>query len=238
MIFRAIIVALVLMLVVSSEPSSVLAASPAACGGGFVALTFDDGPTPDTNAMLEALKLHNLKATFFLIGRNVAMYPDIARSIVNEGHQIGNHSWDHQDLRLMTDEALDRQFRSTNEIIEQVTGVRPSFARPPYGSTNAKVQSAMSRNGLREVIWSQDSRDWTGATPDAIVNQLSLVPQGGTFMLHDRLPNALAAIPWISSYLNSHWKASAICAGRLEATNNAQPVLGWPGVVYFASAVQ
>ena len=74
MIFRAIVVTLVLM-PLSSAPSSVLAAPPAACGGGFVALTFDDGPTPDTSAMLDALKLHNLKATFFLIGRNVAMYP-------------------------------------------------------------------------------------------------------------------------------------------------------------------
>ena len=95
----------------------------------------------------------------------------------------------------MTDAELDHQFRSTNEIIEQVTSVRPAFARPPYGNTNANVQAAMARNGLREVIWSQDSRDWTGATPDAIVRQLSLVPQGGTFMMHDRLPNALAAIP-------------------------------------------
>ena len=238
MIFRAIVVILVLMPVVSSAPASVFAAPPAACGGGFVALTFDDGPTPGTSAMLDALKLHNLKATFFLIGRNVAIYPDIADRIVREGHYVGNHSWDHQDLRVMTDAELDQQFRSTNEIIEHVTGSRPAFARPPYGSTNAKVQAAMARNGLREVIWSQDSRDWTGAAPDAIVRQLSLVPQGGTFMMHDRLPNAVAAIPGISSYLNTYWKASAICAGRLEATNNAQPVLGWPGVVYFASAVQ
>ena len=73
-------------------------AAPRACAGGVVALTFDDGPTPETNAVLDALKLYGLKGTFFLIGLNVEAYPDIAKRIVSEGHHVGNHSWDHPRL--------------------------------------------------------------------------------------------------------------------------------------------
>ena len=81
------------LLIVSA--SSALAASPLPCSGGVVALTFDDGPWPETNAVLDALKLYGLKATFSLQGQNVEMYPEIAQRIVKEGHYVGNHSWDH-----------------------------------------------------------------------------------------------------------------------------------------------
>jgi peptidoglycan/xylan/chitin deacetylase (PgdA/CDA1 family) len=225
------------LLVGITASSSLIAAPSAACGGGFVALTFDDGPSLQTSAMLDALKQHGLKATFFLIGRNVETHPEIAARIVREGHQVGNHTWDHRDLTTMTEAELDRQFRATNEIIQQVTGTRPTFARPPFGNSSTAIKNAMARNGLREVIWSQDSLDWKGATPESIVTQLARVPPGGTFLMHDRLPNAFDAIPGISAYLKSHGNTSPICAGRLEATNAVQPVLGWPGVFYFAHAV-
>ena len=216
--------------------SSVFAAAPA-CSGGIVALTFDDGPTLQTNAVLDALKLHNLKATFFLIGWNVQAYPEIAQRIVREGHQVANHTYYHQDLTLMTAEQVNQDLKATSDIIEQVTGVRPKFARPPYGSTNATVETVMAENGLTQVIWSQDSWDWAGASTDYILNQLTIVPPGGTIVMHDRMPNTLAAIPGIYWYFNTYWKAAPICAGRLERTTNVQPVLDWLGLFYFARAV-
>ena len=226
-----------ILLIVSA--SSALAAPPLPCAGGVVALTFDDGPVPETNAVLDALKRHGLKATFFMMGFNVELYPEIAQRIVREGHYVGNHSWDHPFLTTLTEAEIDRQLRSTNDIIFQVTGVKPKFARPPYGDTNATVRNAMARNGLREVIWSQDSWDWDAeeTSTEDILNALTLVPPGGSYLMHDRMPNTLAAIPWIKWYFNEYWKTSPICAGRLANTTNVQPVLDWPGLYYFAEAV-
>ena len=225
------------VLLVGCLHSSVLAA-PAPCSGGVVALTFDDGPTPETNAILDELKLYHLKATFFLIGLNVQAYPEIAQRIIREGHNVGNHTWDHQDLTLLTDDEINQELKSTNDIIRQVTGVRPKFVRPPYGSTNAAVRAVMAKYFLTEVIWSQDSWDWAGATTPAILNQLTLVPSGGTLMMHDHLPNTLAAISGIDWYFNTYWKERPICAGKLEPTTTVQPVMNWMGLFFFARAVQ
>ena len=217
---------------------SVVAAQVPACSGGVVALTFDDGPTPETNAVLDELKINGLKATFFVLGWNVEAYPDVARRIVREGHQIANHSWDHKDLTTLTAAELDHEIKATNDIIRQVTGVTPKFARPPYGSTNEAVHAAMVKYGLREVIWSLDSWDWAGADQMTIFNQLTMVPPGGTFLMHDWAPNTLATIGWFSWYFNDYWAANPICAGRLERTTKVQPVMDWPGLFYFAQAVR
>ena len=89
---------------------------------------------PKTDAVLDALKLYGLKATFFMVGSQVEMYPEIAQRVVTEGHYVGNHSWDHPELTTLTEAELDWQLGSTNDIILQVTGVTPKFARPPYGA--------------------------------------------------------------------------------------------------------
>ena len=217
-------------------PSSVDAAPPV-CTGGIVALTFDDGPVPETEAVLDALKLHGLRATFFVLGSKVQTYPQIAQRIVREGHQIANHSWDHPDLALQTPQEVDWQIRATNQIIRQVTGVTPRFGRPPYGSTNETVRKILAANGLAETIWSQDSWDWADAEPSDILNQLTLVPPGGVFLMHDWAPNSLAAIPGFKWYFNTYWKSSPICSGRLQKTTTVQPVLDWLGLFYAVNAV-
>jgi peptidoglycan/xylan/chitin deacetylase (PgdA/CDA1 family) len=93
------------------------------------------------------LKLYEMNATFFVTGDNVELHPDIARRIVAEGHAIGNHSWNHPDLTTVTEAEIDYQLRSTNTKIQQVTGIKPTFARPPYGSTNETVRNVMAKNG-------------------------------------------------------------------------------------------
>ena len=223
---------------VAAAQASQAIAAPRECAGGGVALTFDDGPYPETNAVLDELKLYGLKATFFLVGFNVEMYPEIAQRIVNEGHVVGNHTWNHPDLTRLTEAQIDSQLESTNTIIQQVTGIKPKFARPPYGSTNDVVKKSMAKLGLREVIWSQDSHDWADASVGDIVDQLSLVPPGGTLLMHDFAPNTLTAISGIDWYFNTYWQAAPICAGRLATTTNVQPVLDWPGQFYFVHAVR
>ena len=87
-------------------------------------------------------------------------------------------------------------------------------------------------------MWSQDSFDWDGASPYQILSSLMLVPPGGTFTMHDAQPNSLAAIPGISRYFNQYWKDALICSGRLANATKEQPVLDWPGLYYFATAVR
>jgi peptidoglycan-N-acetylglucosamine deacetylase len=228
------LVALGLACALTSVP---VGAAPAPCSGGYVGLTFDDGPRPETIAILDALRAHQLRATFFLIGVNVQTYPDIARRIVEEGHEVANHSWDHPDLAQLTPEQIDWQVRATNNIITQVTGVTPRFMRPPFGSSNLTLKRTLADYNLVEVIWSQDSWDWMGATPAEILNKLTLVPPGGTLLMHDGVPNTLQAIPQFGWYFNTYWRSRPICSGRLTSTTNVQPVLQWLGQYYFARAI-
>jgi peptidoglycan/xylan/chitin deacetylase (PgdA/CDA1 family) len=228
---------LVAVLLVCFAVSPVISAPPAPCSGGRVALTFDDGPTLETNDVLDELRLYNLKATFFLIGVNVQQYPDITRRIVQEGHDVANHTWSHRDLTTLSAQEVTQELQSTNDLIRQLTGVQPKFVRPPYGATNPAVEAEMTRNGLVETIWSQDSWDWDGTSTEDIVNELTLVPPGGVYLMHDRMPNTLAAISGFDWYFNTYWANAPICSGKLAATTNVQPVLDWMGLFYFAHAV-
>jgi len=173
------------------------------CPGGTVALAFDDGPTPNTNLVLDALRAAHLRATFFVIGYNVAAYPEIARRIVAEGHTIGNHTYDHPDLTTLSASQIDEEIQSNSELIEQVTGVRPKFLRPPYGATNDLVRARIAANGLHEVLWTLDSWDWTGVDSLTILNQVTQLQPGGVILMHDALPTTLATIPSINWYFGS-----------------------------------
>lgn len=104
-----------------------------------VALTFDDGPNECyTEELLDGLAARNVKATFFLIGKKVDENPDIVKRIYEEGHLLGNHSYDHVNLSEMSEEAACEQIDKTNEAIRQITGVIPEYLRPPFGSYKKK----------------------------------------------------------------------------------------------------
>src|SRR6186713_1076398 len=103
--------------------------------GPFIALTFDDGPNATlTPKLLDLLAARHLKATFFVVGQNAADHPEILKRAVREGHEIANHSWSHPNLGKMSDEAVRRELRRTDETINAAIGVRPTLFRPPYGS--------------------------------------------------------------------------------------------------------
>lgn len=206
------------------------------CSGGVVALTYDDGPEPQTELLLDQLKLYNLKATFFLVGQNVEIYPQIAQRIVREGHQVANHSWSHADLTTLTDLEVAQELKSTQAIIKRVTGVTPKFARPPYGATDSRVERLIVAQGLANTIWSQDSYDWLGATRWDILNQLTVVPDRGVFLMHSRMPETTAAVPAMSWYFNTYWSQTPICAGRLELGTTVMPTLDWYGMFSYVHA--
>lgn len=163
-----------------------------------VALTFDDGPHPElTPKLLDLLRAEGVRATFYVIGRNVEAYPDIARRIVAEGHEIANHSWSHPSLTSLGAARLNQELRSTSEIIERTTGRRPTNMRPPYGAINERVRrTILQEHGLDVVMWSVDPLDWRRPGPAVVARRLvDGAAPGGILLAHDIHPGTIEAMP-------------------------------------------
>lgn len=127
-----------------------------------IALTFDDGPDPkNTPRLLGILKERGIKATFYLIGKSVTTYPQIVRQIVADGHEIGNHTWDHKDLSHLSDAKCLDELQKTHDAIIAACQVTPATFRPPYG--NAKLserKQIMEKFHYPAIIWEVDTEDW------------------------------------------------------------------------------
>lgn len=157
-----------------------------------VALTFDDGPGPYTEKMLDILKDNGINATFFLVGKNVSSYPDVVKRMYEEGNEIGTHSWDHSDLKkLSLDQIMQDQYGKANDAIEEVTGLRALIDRPPYGSMTEDLAEQIGRE---QILWSVDPNDWKKENRDPdivydhVVNGTSdggHVADGGIVLSHD-----------------------------------------------------
>lgn len=163
-----------------------------------VALTFDDGPHGQlTPQLLDILRDQGIHATFFVLGSNVAAHPEIARRIVNEGHEIANHSWDHPSLPRVSAERLDREIRSTSDIIEKTTGHKVTMMRPTYGALNDRVRhSLIDDYGLDVILWSVDPFDWKRPGPGVVTRRLvSGAHPGAILLAHDIHPGTIAAMP-------------------------------------------
>src|SRR3989441_7110330 len=107
--------------------------------GAYIAMTFDDGPSAKlTPKLLDLLAAHHIRATFFVIGENVAEHPEIVAREVREGHEIGNHTWSHPNLAKMSDDRIRGQLRKTEDAIRSAIGNRPTLMRPPYGSISTR----------------------------------------------------------------------------------------------------
>lgn len=160
------------------------------CGSGTqknsVALTFDDGPSPDTLEILDALRRENIKATFFLIGERVGKYPEIARRIADEGHEIGNHSFSHPIFLFCAPGRTRRELEMTQEIIKRATGIEPKTARPPCGVRSFAYFAAAKELGLRTILWSDAGFDWKKISARRIAeNVLKTVQSDSIVLLHD-----------------------------------------------------
>lgn len=152
--------------------------------GAYLALTFDDGPHPDnTVRLLAMLKQRGIKATFFCVGQRVADHPSVAKRIVEDGHEIGNHSWSHRVLSALPDAVVAADLERTDAAIRKATGVAPTLMRPPYGAfTDRQRDWAHGKWGYSITLWDVDSDDWRnpsaayarsrilkGASPGSIV---------------------------------------------------------------------
>ncbi len=126
-----------------------------------VVLTFDDGPNLRfTPQILHILRKKGVRAHFFFIGRNVEKYPEIARQAVEDGHIIGNHTYQHNGLYLLSAKQMKEELQRCNEVIEEVCGVVPKYFRPPRGLYNRNLLKVCGQLGMKMVLWSKSSVDW------------------------------------------------------------------------------
>ena len=157
-----------------------------------VALTFDDGPSPEcTLDLLEGLKERNVKATFFLIGQKAKENPKLVRAIYEDGHIIGNHSYSHVNLGVLSNEEACEQIEKTNDIIYQEIGEYPQYLRSPFGSTKKNLDCNMD---MIEVLWDVDPKDWQVQNTDKIVRKVVKdVKENDIILLHDGYDTSTAA---------------------------------------------
>lgn len=165
--------------------------------GKYVALTFDDGPHPNvTPEVLQTLKEHDIKATFFMLGSQVEKYPETAAQVAREGHEIGNHTYHHPNLRKQTYAEMMEEVRKTNEKIELATGVTPELFRPPYGIYTNEVLDYAGTSGYSMVLWSVDSLDWKHRNAEAIHRIVTQqIVNESIVLLHDIHATTAEALP-------------------------------------------
>ncbi|EGF84309.1 hypothetical protein BATDEDRAFT_4648, partial [Batrachochytrium dendrobatidis JAM81] len=131
------------------------------------ALSYDDGPSPDTPALLALLAKLNVKATFCVVGSRVLARPEILRQAYDAGHQICAHTWSHRFLTSQTNEQIVAEFEWGLQIIEQVTGARPAYARPPFGDMDDRVRAVLKSMNLTPLLWNRDTFDWNLGDPNS-----------------------------------------------------------------------
>lgn len=151
-----------------------------------VAITYDDGPVPGTERLLDIFKRKNAHASFFVVGNNVNANPKILRRIRDEGHTIGNHSFSHPDLAQQADGAIASQLSDTSAAIEKHSGVKVHWVRPPYGSYDGRVINASKVRGLSLAIWDVDTMDWSHRdTARTCSIAVSNAQAGSIVLMHD-----------------------------------------------------
>lgn len=162
---------------------------------GYVALTFDDGPSGAlTQRLLDGLQERGAKATFFLCGYRMEQYPDAMERYLEEGHELGVHSTVHTDLTKLTPEQLREDMAGTAQMIEEMTGIWPVLMRPPGGAYDEKVLREAEQEGMRVILWSVDPRDW--ATHDArqvLSTMAREAGDGDVILMHDMSKSSVDA---------------------------------------------
>jgi peptidoglycan/xylan/chitin deacetylase (PgdA/CDA1 family) len=152
----------------------------------IVALTFDDGPSPDTERILDVLATHKASATFFMVGREVESFPGIAQRVFAEGHEVGNHSYSHPSYLFQRAAETHAQISRAQSIIAETIGVSPQVARPPYGVRTPAYFRATRALDLHTVQWDVAGFDWKRISPGKIAdNILRKARPGSIILLHD-----------------------------------------------------
>lgn len=149
----------------------------------MIALTFDDGPGPYTDELLDGLEKLNAKASFFLVGEKIKSYPDTVAKIAGNGHLVGNHTYSHIKLTALSPDEIKKEIDKTNEEIKAITGEAPQFFRPPFGRYNSDTLNYVDMISVR---WSKDTIDWKYEDEERLYRYLiKNAGDGEIFLMHD-----------------------------------------------------
>ena len=156
-----------------------------------IAITFDDGPSVYTEELLDGLKDRGVKATFFVIGKSAVSYPDIVKRESNEGHLVGNHTYNHVEITKIGDKKAREEIEKTNTVLKEMLGKEIEYVRPPFGAWQKKLEQEMN---VLPVMWSIDPLDWTTENVDEIVNKVvTEAKENDIILLHDCYQSSVQA---------------------------------------------
>jgi peptidoglycan-N-acetylglucosamine deacetylase len=161
-------------------------------------MTFDDGPHKvNTPRLLDMLKERHIHATFFLIGENVVDNQEIVKRELAEGHEIGNHSWSHPQLSVMSDATVHDQLQKTQDAINRACGLTPKLMRPPYGAFTARQRNwAHGEWGFKVILWDVDPEDWKYRNAEHVKKEILKAAVPGSIVLsHDIHKTTVDAMP-------------------------------------------
>lgn len=170
-----------------------------------VAISFDASWGADkTIAILDILDQYNVKTTFFLVGGWVDKYPEMVKEIFRRGHEIGNHSDSHPHMSKLSEQQIRDELRIMSDKVENLTGVRPTLFRPPYGDYNNRVISVSRAEGYEAVQWSIDSLDWKDRGTQDIIKQCTYrVDNGDIVLFHNDSNDIVNALPTVIQHYQS-----------------------------------
>lgn len=168
-----------------------------------IALTFDDGPSETTPRLLDMLAEEEVTVSFFLNGNPALTRPSVLRRAYAEGHEVASHNHLHEHMpEHFSDEELDHQVAAVSAMVRRQTGHTVELFRPPFGDSSPEVLEEIGRQGMAEILWSQDSEDWTGLSSREIVeNVVDEAEPGAVVLLHDTIEPTLEAVPEILDQL-------------------------------------
>ena len=166
----------------------------------LAALTFDDGPSAEyTPRLLDGLKERNIKASFFLLGRNIPGNEEIVERMQEEGHLIGNHTYNHVQLSAISEAEAREEILKTNNIIYEITGNYPQYMRPPFGSWKKNLELCVE---MIPVFWNIDTMDWKSQDVSSILNIVFTEAEDGAIILmHDEYETSVEAALQIADHL-------------------------------------
>lgn len=158
----------------------------------YAALTFDDGPSSFTGRLLDCLEEHQVKATFFMVGTEINSFPEEVKRIARQGHELGNHTYDHLELTALSLSETQSEIGKVDQALLALTGQGASVVRPPYGAINDNVKASV---GTPMILWSIDTLDWktqnAQQTVDTVMNEIK---DGSIILMHDIYSTTVDAV--------------------------------------------
>lgn len=165
---------------------------------GYVAITFDDGPSAYTKEIIDTLKKYNAGGTFFFIGNNVKKHPEMVQYVQSNGYSIGSHSMSHLEMSNLNFEKQKFEINQSSKEIENISNIKVDIFRPPYGAFNTETKTILNENDQKMVLWNNDPKDWKFRNADKIYHHIvNTKTSGSIIILHetqattDILPNIL-----------------------------------------------